>query len=383
MLPTQMDRLSAVSFLLLSAVLLSSCQKGGGISPQGKNNVNPSPISKSVGPFQPQCLEDTQHISTSPGIIGGELLKNESQLAQVVGLLLIKWSFVENGKPQQEFSRCTASRLDQNVVITAAHCVSPWRTAFNLDAKGVPKEPIRMTAYFISGAQPFCNLQSEVDFEEALRQMKAQRALEVRVHESFIDYKNRIINSQFDLALLRLEEQFESPKNFETIKLVTSQNLASSDQIFIAGYGLSGVNREAETLQPALRFARTHLATASTLKDMGFDPSRSRSSETDQTISELSLPPEDRSSILLANLAEGRNACSGDSGGPAVVAQGRALLQFGLAVKVENFGVNIDPCLGATHYLNLGKLQPWITLNFDRIKGKSTKQGRDLFVESN
>lgn len=373
-----MKQLKQIFIVTIAGSLLTACVPSGSVSLQEKNNNKSISFSQPEARFHSQCLNSKSSDSGgSPGIIGGEVLKDESELSQVVGLLLIHWSFLENGKTQNKISVCTGSRVDQNVVLTAAHCVTPWEFILN----GTDKESqIRRTVYFISGAQPFCGIEAEVDFAEAMKQLKAQRAIEIKTHEGFIDIKNQRVNSDLDIALLRLEERFDQSTSFKAIQLVSSQKITSSTKISIAGYGLSQENEKVKSLQPVLRMAKTQLAAPNILQDLGFDSSRKIGSDTEQTINELSLPPENRGSILLANLAEGRNACSGDSGGPAVVAQGGALLQFGLASRVENFEMSINPCLVATHYLNLGKLRSWLEKNFDLIKGKSLKKGKDLFL---
>lgn len=358
--------------IVIAAILNISCMPGGAGtsgpntigSPESKPNV---PVSKNPGKLN-QCLPVE---AEDFGIVGGAVLSEKHTLAKSMGLLVTRHKFTAQGKSKEASSMCTATLIDKQVLLTAAHCVIPLGV---IGRYGISPKSVRSEFYFINGVQPFCGIGETDGFESLMKELGATRAEFALANENFYDEGSQSVNLQFDLALLRLP--FGTQSLAESMALATVRDI-QNNKIFISGYGVTSSLGQDDGLLPALRFAETQLADQRLWAELAEEVSPEVKKEIEI---EFSQSLENRDTILLSNLAQRKNACSGDSGGPAVVAQGRALLQIGVASRVENFKTERDACSVAVRYINLGKNKIWIEEKFEQIKGLSTKKATDLFV---
>ncbi len=224
----------------------------------------------------------------SVGIIGGKTLSSQSTVAQGIVFLLSE-SEKTDSEGRALSSLCTGSLIDQNIVLTAAHCVPSdlnprkIRVAFSVD--------------------PLCQLQQQ-GYQKSFLEVD-----EIIQHEKW-DSKN----SAYDLAMIRLSDA--APAERRPLKLLNRPvELTTESPIFVSGYGRTTDYNVQDKDKPMLKVARIR---------------PSLNSDEPSKITKSNLNP-----VLYLDQSQGQGACSGDSGGPTFLKDKGQLYVLGVNSAVD------------------------------------------------
>lgn len=278
------------------------------------------------------------------GVIGGEIVSEDSWIARKT-----LWLYTEAGGG----SMCTATLIDRDVVLTAAHCVDMVSKASDLKA--------------VFSAQPSC------DFVNGDLLAKSITGSKVLIHEGY-DKNSDDFFVRSDLALVKLSAP--APASVETVELKLSDRPWSSfDQILVAGYGKtvggtgdnedpialralvrqplreSNLEQVADRIRTAIFGSAMDTVTFGLVKNMLFDSSfEAESIWIDQT--------------------DEKGICSGDSGGPAYVVEDGRIKQIGVASVVLQDKPS-KTCLMTAASTNVRKYRDWIGRSYTQLTGRS------------
>lgn len=259
------------------------------------------------------------------GIVGGEVLNDNSWLAQ--GLVLIATRTSEDGG-----ELCTGSLVDNNIVLTAAHCVNNRRTADDV--------------MVLFSADPICNIVTKK------RTDLRREADKVVHHENFIS-----TNYGYDIAMIRMKEK--APENTHVMPILLSSTRLPRD-IVVSGYG-NEVDYGVSESPVRLKQANVSLY----LKRNGDN-------------SEISETSTNQNRTISLDQRLGQGACAGDSGGPAMIRDGSYYTVIGVASRVV--GLN-NPfrkqedvtCKQGAEYTSLSYYQEWIGNTYNALKNENSR----------
>jgi secreted trypsin-like serine protease len=290
----------------LFSLLIACAPKSGSDS-----NSNANPVPKSVADLKCEAFGDR-----AAGVIGGQEVSSDSKVAQSTVFL------VNGDLTKGEVDLCSGTLIDQNLILTAAHCVpeneSPAELHVILSLN--PKATYRQ-----SGAQALRNI-------------------------------DRIIrNKQFahnpgshnDLALVRLSEPV--PCFYRAIALLKHPiQLNSESMIYVSGFGKTTDYNESQSWDPILRMAQVRPLLQSS--DVG----------------EITQSTE--RAVLYFDQSQGQGACAGDSGGPTMLSYGNSLYLIGVnsAVEAER---DSDPvtCRAKLRSVSVFSQIHWIESNYNLL----------------
>ena len=246
----------------------------------------------------PSSSVSAEQIATD-NIIGGSIVEALDPIARSTVALII----LDASNPQDvQQGGCTGTLLDQNTVLTAAHCI-PARGAIIV---------------------AFTTNSREVN---SFTHPKARLVRGVEVHpEAFLNAQKGLQKNYADLALLRFEGTV-APGYRPVQLLPQNRQLRNGMTAILAGFGLTDGVRE--TSDDLLRKAAVSISNAQ------FSPTETLMDET-----------------------KGRGSCRGDSGGPAFVVLNGATLQFGVLSRGHNDPSNT--CRGYSIYTNINAHMSWI-----------------------
>jgi len=243
-----------------------------------------------VNSAQDMIEEDTTHI------FGGSEVPTDTDLSKAV----FELRFQENSDDKI----CTASRISENALITAAHCAMS------------------------DSIQVYQN------------QKLASKVLTKKVHPSYLERKAQIQRekqwtqgNEFDVALLFISDSDETSVEFE----IASEEWSSTqgaEQLTVAGFGWASYNAM----------------------------SGAREGTNDLKQVDLESRPSERKEILSFQQTQGRGICVGDSGGPAFASSPSGLILYGVAISVQNPG-DASVCKGVSSFINVVHLRSWIAEN--------------------
>lgn len=259
------------------------------------------------------------------GIVGGEPLSDESWLSQGIVMVLTKSS-------DDTAELCTGSLIDDNIVLTAAHCVNERKSAEDV-----------VIAFSVD---PICNIVAK------------NRHDLVRPADSVIHHENYVsASSGNDIAMIRFKGK--APSNAHVMPLLFSARVLPTD-IFVAGYGNEN--------DYGLKNSPTRLKMAKVtryLRRGGDNP------DTDET-------SDNQRRIVSLDQRSGQGACSGDSGGPAMIQDG----DFFTVIGVASRGVGLNKpfrrqedvtCKQGSEYTSLNYYQEWIGNNYNSLKNENSR----------
>jgi secreted trypsin-like serine protease len=211
------------------------------------------------------------------GIYGGQEVSEDDVLAQGTVFILFKTGKVgSDGDP--EMAMCTGSLIDQNIVMTAGHCVPDSQDAS------------QVLVSFAS--DPICEGHNQ-GIETAFHSVE-----KVIRHPDYTLSNSSADSSKSDVALLRFAGQ--APAGKKVLKMQFEPvNFTAQSEIRVVGYGRTtdyNVNDEAGIL---LRTAQIEPILTSSV------PERITANNT--------------GSMLYFDQSHGEGACSGDSGGPTLL----------------------------------------------------------------
>lgn len=267
------------------------------------------------------------------GIINGTEVSREAPLAKRMVFVVQPTADRDDGR----ISICSGTLIDNDVVLTAAHCVD--------EAKYASEVRISFTADGI------CDLQNSTG--------ESVFATRVRMHPAYD--KNSRSKILGDLALVRMEKPRTDGKlvylsdTFVSVKDVYSP-------VLIAGYGRDNdLDQNSNGSSGRLRY--TKVRPMEWEKYLG--PSgRTVGKESREDYNSIHSPL-----IHLSN-RDGTGACSGDSGGPAFIQKDGRLVQAGVASYV--FGEYYATCTHGIAYVNLHYYKDWIQKEFASLRSSNS-----------
>jgi secreted trypsin-like serine protease len=228
-------------------------------------------------------------------IFGGDTVPGRDPLAKALVAILYQ---TETGA-----HLCTGAVLAPRLVLTAAHCTDGDRRSikiiFSTDLTDVASDQLRAAS-------------------------AVARAPQTPAAEGRYAY-----NNPDDVALILLDSPAPSGTRFATLA-----DTAPSGKVLAAGYGATSDFRKPNALGQ---------------HQLGFDRILRR---TDIPL----LATDD--ALLTADQTKGTGACTGDSGGPALLANGRSLV--GVLIGVSSARDNNDYCRGKVYFAAIPRWKPWI-----------------------
>lgn len=292
----------------LVSLMIACAPKSGSDS---KSDSDPKPAAKSVADLN--CIGNE---SRPTGIIGGQEVSVDSKIAQST-------VFLVNGDiTKGEVDLCSGTLIDQNLILTAAHCVpeneSPAELHVILSLH--PK-----ATYLQSGARALRSIDRVIRNKQFARNP----------------------GSHNDLALVRLSEP--APCFYHGISLLKRPiELNSESMIYVSGFGKTTDYNETQSWDPILRMA----------------PVRALLQSSD--ISEVTQSTE--RAVLYFDQSQGQGACAGDSGGPTMLGYGNTLYLIGVnsAVEAER---DSDPvtCRAKLRSVSVFSQIHWIESNYNLL----------------
>ncbi len=227
-----------------------------------------------------------EFLDSSSDIIGGSKVKpTDSIISSIVGIYDISAGAI-----------CTGSIIDNNIVLTAAHCIN--------------SDPSQMVILF----------GTNLDATKVFRRVDFAGA-----HKLYAPQDNE--ESEWnDIGLIHFVGQL--PKGFKPAKFLPNQyKIKAGDLTLLAGYGLSdGVNKTGASV-----LRKTSVAIAN---------------------------PEFFQGQVVLDQRAGRGACHGDSGGPAYIQTKDGLMLWG--VTSRGYHDKLDHCSQFAVYTNSIKYNKWI-----------------------
>ena len=299
-----MKRAFLFSILILSSFTLINCNKS-------KSTLRGTPICQNGN------LRDL-------GIIGGQVLNEESWLAKGTVMVLTRYS----GADENEVAMCTGTLIDNNIVLTAAHCVDGRESDDSV---------------FIGfSVDPICQL------------TRQNRSDLFRVAEKVIqhDYESGLTRPD-DIALIRFSGV--APSSAHSLPLQLEPMALPQDQkVYLAGYG-----RETDVDEPDVSYSRLKVAEV-------FPFQRS-----DEPIADEANTTDNSPQRLVFDQRHGQGACKGDSGGPALAKSNGQLKVIGLTSR----GVGLDfpitgsnmTCEQGVEYSSVFYYRTWIRNTYERL----------------
>lgn len=256
----------------------------------------------------PKAAFDVELGTKSASIIGGVQVAKEDAIAQSTVAIVV---IAKNQQDQDVQFICTGSLLEKNIILTAAHCLP------NSDLK----EAHMLVAF-------------QTDLKK-LTQADIYPVIDFAIHPSYgkVDEMGR---GARDIALIKILG--EAPKGYVPAKFLEDESILKRGTVVtLAGYGLNktdGVNTESDD----------------TLR------------KTDVLVYDEFGPTE-----LVLDQTQGKGACHGDSGGPALVEV--AGVQYVWGVTSRGIGQNgVDDCSLVSIYTKVKAESEFITEALAKLK---------------
>lgn len=304
-------------------------------------------------------------------IIGGESVKLDTWLSNTAVFMLME-------NENKGHSSCTAFLVDEDVVLTAAHCVHG--ATYN--------------TVVIFSPDPFANPESLSAAGKAIRIEK------IRIHPKYIaeetDLFEQILSTfspQFrhgDLALVKLERK--APADWNIVNLSGTFIDADHTDIVAAGFGRISDTTEqrADTVLRTVTLRgllpetknksneKIREILAELLKEMNsLGEKNPLSKEQKKQIDDLSnlenyFPSEIESDFLYVDQSAGKGVCSGDSGGAAFAQVKGQDVVVGIASRVGNLADSKHYCSSFGSYTNPIVYRNWLDKTFNEMKSKTS-----------
>ncbi|QLY26954.1 trypsin-like serine protease [Bdellovibrio sp. KM01] len=278
--------------------------------------------------------KDRELKATGDAIIGGTLVKKDSRIAKsTVGIYDVNIGAV-----------CTGILLENNIVVTAAHCVQP--------------DDVRET--FIVFSPDMESLLT--DYDKIRKSPLTRRASAGVINDKYKNVSELAEPNQptHDIALLKFNGTI--PKGYMPAQILNNATLLKEGSAtLIAGYGVETDNLvEVDTKQtpPDELQALVNDGVVICDFDMELKETRCFTEEMDgpavlkSTSVNIGSFPNAFEAILLHDKQHG--PCSGDSGGPAFIKSGSDYFVWGLTSRSEM------GCATSTVYTNIVSYRSWI-----------------------
>ena len=251
------------------------------------------------------------------GIINGKNLNEDSDFAKKT-ILLANWS----DSSKSSGSLCTGSIIDNDTVLTAAHCVDSAESSENLE--------------IIFNSNVVCD--------------KAASKVVKRPVKDFGFHKHYNSNTiENDIAIVVFEGGI--PEGRMISKLAAKPLMAKNSKVLAVGYGRTKGYKVEDNRDMRLRFGW--------LKAIPDDEGLKqfiKEVNSDVTFTDI----KDDSSKLAFDQRDQNGVCAGDSGGPAFEYQNGEWLQIGVASFVSNLGTSADACGVMSVHTSVAFHKEWI-----------------------
>ncbi|MEK2690556.1 S1 family peptidase [Bdellovibrio sp. GT3] len=285
-----------------------------------------------------QVGHDSLQTRNSEQIIGGKLVKKDSPIARsTVGIYDVNTSMI-----------CTGVLLDNNIILTAAHCLTP-----NLDETFV---------VFARDMDPIIE-----DYDLLHKSPNTRRALAAVVHREFkVPEEIRGTNNPAnDIALLKFKGSV--PKDYKAARILQNpSSLKAGLSTIVAGYGVeSDEVTEIDTTQTEDLQALIDEGVAICYFDDEENKERCFSEELSgpavlkSTSVKIGSFPNPFEVILSQDKTHG--PCLGDSGGPAFIKSGSEYFVWGITSRGD------IGCSTRTFYTSIQAYKTWIVENSARL----------------
>jgi secreted trypsin-like serine protease len=254
------------------------------------------------------CSNGTQSSVTtttsSDAIVGGQPVVANSELnSSIVGIY-----------DEGVGAICTGSLLPNNIVLTAAHCIGPDATKmyiiFDADMIGL-----------LQGGNP-------ADIRNLVRQ-----ATKAVVNPGWDPQTNAQKDFDWhDIAVIKFRGTI--PNGFKPATLLTdATQLAQGTTVTLAGYGVDQIK-----VTPVDPKTYPNLDEAIAKEEVFCSADKSECEKVESSGAGVLRTTtvnvaENHDSEILLDQSQGRGACSGDSGGPAYIAQGGKYLLWGITSR--------------------------------------------------
>lgn len=275
------------------------------------------------------CMAD-QGETDGPSIIGGQRLTTNGPIGKAVVHLNTKMPN-ENGR-----RGCTATLVSRDILVTAAHCVA--------NSSGAKPAEVRVTF----GNDPHSSCTPKTILAE-----------DVIVHQ---DYDETNVRQGNDVAMIKLSAP--APAGAEPMAVLTRFPADFVEKgAFLAGFGKNKDMDQAERGPSPLKLA--------VVSPFGPDTTRGEFNTSNNP-------------LLLFDQSQGRgSACSGDSGGPAIIREEGALRLAGVASFVfspnslkrtmpDGSTQNVPSCLFAVAHNSVAYYRHWFRDTYDKMAGPNS-----------
>lgn len=275
-----MDRPRKVLMMVVAALAIVSCQKKESVS-----KTEPLEPPRKVYPFDKTrgCYAD--------GIVNGYIADKTNPLRNHMVMVLSR--FQKDDYTSEVLSTlCTGTLVDNKTVLTAAHCF--------------PKNTI--STQIIASINLFCS--------SGFNQRMVYEAYNVNIHPKYQHKTSPSSTSpDFDIATVKFDGILPpeySPLPLVPVDIRQEMNNPASQMIMI-GYGRTHTSDDS---LPELRYVTKAWDQLMLVKD--------------------SVNLIDRSGLVSVNQVDSHGGCSGDSGGPLLVAENGAYKIMGVASYIES-----------------------------------------------
>lgn len=312
-------RVWGIAILLSLSAVLQGCGDATATVSEEENGGGSSPYQCKAGEID------------GPGIIGGQRINRSGRIARSTVFLIQE----SNGG----ISMCTATLVSRDVLLTAAHCVANGPSTTQAE---------RIKVVF--GADPLCTMTAK-----DMSQVRSVNRLVV--HPDWSE-SGMGTGRNVDLALVHLDSA--APSEMTPMPVATDlPMLSGSESIFIAGFGRTTDLKNSDRGEtPFLR-----IATLSPKMGAPF----------------LSIDNSPTSPRLIFDQSGGQSACSGDSGGPAMMRVNGQLMVIGVASFVADPDRGTASCRRYVVHTNVAYYQRWLRSAFQEVSGNAMMTSRTPF----
>ena len=259
-----------------------------------------NPIIKKTDTSNRTCIPESELLATD--IIGGQVVQQSDTDSKVVVML------VSGSQPDAHM--CTSVVIGKKVILTAAHCIVGTK----------------MNTYV--------SFHSSISCESGYnKNIHIKGVKETIVNEEY-DPASKPEDMIGDIALVILEE--EIPEGYQIFNIADPDQLDSSDEMYLYGYGITGSNLKDAGLLRKTILSRTQYEVMAESKKIKIDQSA------------------------------GTGICKGDSGGPSFIKNTKGEMQI-IGINSYVVGPDADICSKNSFQTLAHSYKAWIDSKLSAI----------------
>lgn len=294
------QRYGFLFLLILSSLWISGCAKEADRQPAATFTYD---WNRDQGIDEEDIAECTDSSQRGPpelpaGIVGGEQVQNSNWLGRGIVFLMQNYQS-EEGKDRS--SICTATLIDTNVILTAAHCVD----------RSTGDQMKNLSVYFTS--KPECE-----NNRGRLHKLK-RRVVSVKVHP-YWNPDDTKLTDRGDIALVKFSGR--APKGYKPLKLANEFIPVNEvSPVLVAGYGMVNPNYYGDFGGDIeLRVTSVQGISAEKRESLWrINQSNFAANDSERHLFSNQYGNE----MLYIDQSQGRGICGGDSGGPSLMKNSR------------------------------------------------------------